>query len=48
MEKLLIQIKLLVLNLYKKILMEFDKFSFSLLKSSDNSRLGIINTPRGR
>ena len=27
--------------------MEFDKFSFSLLKSSDNSRLGIINTPRG-
>ena len=27
--------------------MEFDKFSFSLLKSSDSSRLGIINTPRG-
>jgi queuine tRNA-ribosyltransferase len=27
--------------------MVFNKFSFSLLKSSDKSRLGIINTPRG-
>ena len=28
--------------------MEVNKFYFSLLKSSDSSRLGIINTPRGK